>query len=357
MADVHFRFHDFDRRHELEVRVQGNINAGATRAEIAELRAEGRRVQAELRHQEERSIGIGNEIGGMRGEIRDAREELRMTGRELWGTRVELSRLRNEGTQNRGDLRGLRQEILDLEGEIVGFRGEMRNEIRVIREMREEVLNFMDEVERGQRERLRDATMTIERLRREVMEELIRRDANNVQMELRLMEGLARRDTESIQMEVRIMEGLERRDEYNIRMERRLMGEVQDLKTRNAERSEREDELINDVDNLRSRNLENERAMRGEVESLGNRIDALALDNGGLMERVTWLETPGPEIEEDIEPLDDQVVNDMAAERYDKGSRKKHDRARCKWPRFCTGSKKHSIGKDLALRILKYTVT
>lgn len=357
MADVHFRFHDFDRRHELEVRVQGDINAGATRIDNAEYRAEVERIRAELRYQEGRTIRLGNEVGGMRGEIRDVREELRMTRRELWGTRAEFSRLRNEDMQYRGDLRSLRQDLLDLEGEIAGLRGEMRNGIRGMREMREEVFNFMDEGERGQGERLRDATMAIEGLRREVMEELIRRDANNVQMELRLMEGLARRDADSIQMEVRIMEGLERRDEYNIRMERRLMEEVQDLKTRNAERSEREDDLINDVDNLRSRNLENEQAMIGEIESLGNRIDALALENGGLMERVTWLETPGPEIEEDIEPVDDQVVNDMAEERHNKGSRKKRHRGRCKWPRHHAGSKKHSTGKERALWILKCTVT
>ncbi|TGO24402.1 hypothetical protein BPAE_0103g00030 [Botrytis paeoniae] len=357
MADLHFRFHDFDRRHELEVRVQGDMDARATRADIAELRPEVRGVRAELRQQERRIMELGDEIGGIRGELRDVREELRVTRRELWGTRAEILRLRNEGTQYRGDLRGLRQEILDLEGEILGLRGEMRNRIRGMREMREEFLDFMDEVERGQRERLRDATIAYERLRREVMEELVIRDANNVQMELRLMEGLARRDAESIRMEVRIIEGLARRDGYNTGMELRLMGEFQDLKTRNAERSEREDELINDVDDLRNRNMENERVMRGEIENLGNRMDALALENGGLMERVTWLEMPGPEIEEDVEPVDDQVVNDLAEERHDKGGGKKRERGGCQWPRFYTGRKKHSIRKELALRIMKYTVT
>lgn len=354
MADVHFRFHDFDRGHELEAYIQGNVDASATRAEIAGLRAEVRGIQAELRQKEQRIIGLGDEVGEIRGGMMGVGEELRTMRRELWETREEILRLRNEAMQYREDLRGLREKILDMEAEIPRFRVEIRNGIRG---MREEVLDFMDEVERGQGERLRDATMAIETLRREVVEELIRRDANNVQMELRLMEGLARRDAENIQMEVRTMEELARRDEYNIRTEQRLIGEVRDLKIRITEGSEREDELINDLDDLRSRNMENERAMRGEIESLGNRMDALVLENEGLTERMTWLEMPGPEIEEDVEPVGDQAVNDIAEKQHDVGKRKKRKRGRCQWPIFCTGRKKHSIGKKLGLMIVKYAIT
>ncbi|CAD6444343.1 1e73c687-4d68-4a41-8946-d2097b5f44d5-CDS [Sclerotinia trifoliorum] len=91
MANLHVRFHDFDMRHEYEIRVEDDhLDARAARIEIAELKEEVRGVRGELLQKERGIGGLGNEIMGVREEVRSAREEARGT-REDEGAEGDLT--------------------------------------------------------------------------------------------------------------------------------------------------------------------------------------------------------------------------------------------------------------------------